>query len=49
MELIFEIRDADEGGLYARALGHGIFRGRTDASGQHRVDLEVTLTKLRAA
>jgi hypothetical protein len=25
MELIFEIRDAKEGGLYARALGHGIF------------------------
>ncbi len=28
MELIFEIRDAEEGGFYARALGHGIF---TDA------------------
>ena len=25
MELIFEIRDAEEGGLYARALGQGIF------------------------
>ena len=25
MELIFEIRDADEGGFYARALGHAIF------------------------
>jgi len=25
MELIFEIRDADEGGFSARALGHGIF------------------------
>ena len=25
MELIFEIRDADEGGYYARALGHAIF------------------------
>jgi predicted RNase H-like HicB family nuclease len=25
MELIFEIRDADEGGYYARALGHSIF------------------------
>ena len=25
MELIFEIRDAEEGGLYARALGHAIF------------------------
>ena len=25
MELIFEIRDAEEGGLYARALGHSIF------------------------
>jgi hypothetical protein len=24
MELIFEIRDAEEGGFYARALGHGI-------------------------
>jgi predicted RNase H-like HicB family nuclease len=27
MELIFEIRDAEEGGFYARALGHGIFTG----------------------
>jgi len=25
MELIFEIRDAEEGGLYARALGQSIF------------------------
>jgi hypothetical protein len=25
MELIFEIRDAEEGGLFARALGHAIF------------------------
>jgi hypothetical protein len=25
MELIFEIRDADEGGFFARALGHAIF------------------------
>ena len=25
MELIFEIRDSEEGGLYAPALGHGIF------------------------
>ena len=25
MELIFEIRDADEGGFCARALGHAIF------------------------
>ena len=25
MELIFEVRDAEEGGLYARALGYGIF------------------------
>ena len=25
MELIFEIREAEEGGFYARALGHGIF------------------------
>ena len=35
MELIFEIRDADEGGYYARALGHSIFtkplRGTTSA------------------
>jgi predicted RNase H-like HicB family nuclease len=29
MELIFEIRDAEEGGYYARALGHSIF---TDGS-----------------
>lgn len=25
MELIFEIRDAEEGGYYARALGQSIF------------------------
>jgi predicted RNase H-like HicB family nuclease len=25
MELIFEIRDAEEGGFFARALGHSIF------------------------
>jgi hypothetical protein len=25
MELIFEIRDAEEGVYFARALGHGIF------------------------
>lgn len=25
MELIFEIRDAEEGGYYARAVGQGIF------------------------
>lgn len=25
MELIFEVRDAEEGGYYARALGHGVF------------------------
>lgn len=25
MELIFEVRDADEGGFFARALGHSIF------------------------
>jgi predicted RNase H-like HicB family nuclease len=25
MELIFEVRDADEGGYWARALGHSIF------------------------
>jgi hypothetical protein len=25
IELIFEIRDAEEGGLFARALGHSIF------------------------
>lgn len=25
MELIFEVRDAEGGGYYARALGHGIF------------------------
>jgi predicted RNase H-like HicB family nuclease len=27
MELIFEIRDAEEGGFFARALGHAIFTG----------------------
>jgi hypothetical protein len=25
VELIFEVRDAEEGGFFARALGHGIF------------------------
>jgi hypothetical protein len=25
VELIFEVRDAEEGGYYARALGHSIF------------------------
>lgn len=30
MELIFEIRDAEEGGFYARALGHGIFTEAED-------------------
>ena len=25
MELIFEVRDAEQGGYYARALGHSIF------------------------
>ncbi len=25
MELIFEVRDAEEGGYFARALGHAIF------------------------
>ena len=25
MELIFEVRDAEEGGFFARALGHGVF------------------------
>jgi hypothetical protein len=25
MELIFEVRDAEEGGYFARSLGHGIF------------------------
>ncbi len=29
MELIFEVRDAEEGGYYAKALGYGIF---TDAA-----------------
>jgi len=27
MEVIFEVRDADEGGLFARALGYAIFTG----------------------
>jgi predicted RNase H-like HicB family nuclease len=25
MEIIFEVRDAEEGGYFARALGHAIF------------------------
>jgi len=27
MKVIFEVREADEGGLFARALGHAIFTG----------------------
>ena len=30
MELIFEVRDADEGGFFARALGHSIFTEAED-------------------
>lgn len=30
MELIFEVRDAEEGGLYARALGQAIFTEGND-------------------
>ena len=33
MELIFEIRDAEEGGFYARALGHAIFTEADDWDG----------------
>jgi predicted RNase H-like HicB family nuclease len=29
MELIFEVRDAEEGGYFARALGHSIFEAET--------------------
>ena len=38
MELIFEIRDADEGGFYARALGYGIF---TEAENWHELRANV--------
>jgi hypothetical protein len=38
MELIFEIRDADEGGFHARALGHGIF---TDAENWDELRINV--------
>ena len=27
MEIIFEVREDDEGALFARALGHAIFTG----------------------
>ena len=27
MKVVFEVREADEGGLFARALGHAIFTG----------------------
>jgi len=50
MELIFEVRDAEEGGLWARALGHAIFtqaetwdqlrESVVEASGLHFEDAE---------
>jgi predicted RNase H-like HicB family nuclease len=30
MELIFEVRDAEEGGYWARALGHAVFTQAED-------------------
>ena len=33
MELIFEIRDAEEGGFHARAVGYGIFTEAEDWDG----------------
>jgi hypothetical protein len=42
MELIFEVRDADEGGYSARALGHAIFT-QAENWGELRVNvLEAT-------
>ena len=57
MELIFEIRDAEEGGYYARALGHAIFTeaetwedlraNLLDAVSLHFEDLEARPTLVR--
>src|ERR1017187_8531535 len=33
MELIFEVHDAEEGGYFARALGHAIFHPSRDLGG----------------
>jgi hypothetical protein len=57
MELIFEIRDAEDGGYYARALGHAIFtqvdsrhelRGNVlDAESQHFEDAAERPSRVR--
>ncbi len=58
MELIFEVRDAEEGGFWARALGHSIFtQGQTweelranalEAAALHFEDEAVQLRLIRA-
>ncbi len=40
MELIFEVRDAEEGGYFARALGYGMFTEAEDWEGLRRNVLE---------
>lgn len=40
MELIFEVRDAEEGGYFARALGYGIFTEAEDWDELRRSVLE---------
>ena len=42
MELIFEVRDAEEGGFYARALGHAIFTQGESWEGLRANVLEAT-------
>ncbi|MGI8741167.1 MAG: 2-oxoisovalerate dehydrogenase [Bryobacteraceae bacterium] len=42
MELIFEVRDADEGGYCARALGHAIFTEAETWDGLRANVLEAT-------
>jgi predicted RNase H-like HicB family nuclease len=43
MELIFEVRDAEEGGYHARALGHGIFT-QADTWDELRVNVREATT-----
>ena len=42
MELIFEVREAEEGGYFARALGHAIFTEAETWEGLRESVLEVS-------
>ena len=43
MEIIFEVREADEGGFFARALGHAIFTGAESWDDLRRKVMEAVL------